>query len=81
MGFSLSGPNFDLIHDDIRPVYGMNLPASYAVQGRRSPSRSATFADSGVNAAWLVGWNDMPDFLTRINPSASDQVSTIDTRE
>lgn len=28
LGFSLGDPNFNLIHDDIRLVYGMNLPAS-----------------------------------------------------
>ena len=37
VGFSLSDPNFGLIHDDIRLVYGMNLPASCTVQGRRDP--------------------------------------------
>lgn len=31
IGFSLSDPNFNLIHDDIRLVYGMNVPASYTV--------------------------------------------------
>ena len=37
VGFSLSDPNFNLLHDDIRLVYGMNAPASYTVQGRRNP--------------------------------------------
>jgi len=46
VGFSLSDPNFNLIHDDIRLVYGMNLPASYTGAGRRNRSRSATFARS-----------------------------------
>jgi hypothetical protein len=27
VGFSLSDPNFNLLHDDIRLVYGMNVPA------------------------------------------------------
>jgi hypothetical protein len=32
-GFSLSDPNFNLLHDDIRLVYGMNVPASLPCKG------------------------------------------------
>ena len=70
VGFSLSDPNFNLIHGDIRLVYGMNLPASYTVQGRCNPVKERYLGSLGVNTVWLDSWNDMPDFLTRINPAA-----------
>ncbi|MEN4422127.1 SIR2 family protein [Mycobacteroides chelonae] len=79
VGFSLSDPNFNLIHDDIRLVYGMNLPASYTVQGRRNSVKERYLRSLGVNTVWLDSWNDMPDFLTRIKPSASVQAPTIET--
>lgn len=79
VGFSLSDPNFNLIHDDIRLVYGMNLPASYTVQGRRNPVKERYLGSLGVNTVWLDSWNDMPDFLTRINPSVPAPASTITT--
>jgi hypothetical protein len=69
LGFSLSDPNFNLLHDDIRFVYGMNLPASYTVQGRRNPVKDRYLRSLGVNTVWLDSWNEMPDFLTRINPA------------
>ncbi|WP_219070689.1 SIR2 family NAD-dependent protein deacylase [Candidatus Mycobacterium methanotrophicum] len=53
VGFSLSDPNFNLIHDDIRLVYGMNLPASYTVQGRRNPVKERYLGSLGVNTVWL----------------------------
>jgi hypothetical protein len=68
VGFSLSDPNFNLIHDDIRLVYGMNLPPSYTVQGRRNPIKDRYLRSLGVNTIWLDSWNDMPEFLTRIHP-------------
>ena len=71
VGFSLSDPNFNLLHDDIRLVYGMNVPASYAVQGRRNPVKDRYLRSLDVNTIWLDGWNDMPDFLMRINPAVS----------
>ena len=71
VGFSLSDPNFNLLHDDIRLVYGMNVPASYTVQGRRNPVKDRYLRSLDVNTVWLDGWNDMPDFLTRINPAFS----------
>lgn len=69
IGFSLSDPNFNLIHDDIRLVYGMNVPASYTVQGRRNPVKDRYLRSLDVNTIWIDGWNQMPDFLTRINPA------------
>ncbi|WP_165839825.1 SIR2 family NAD-dependent protein deacylase [Mycobacterium montefiorense] len=69
VGFSLSDPNFNLIHGDIRLVYGMNLPASYTVQGRRNPVKDRYLRSLAVNTVWLNSWNEMPDFLTRINPA------------
>lgn len=68
VGFSLSDPNFNLLHDDIRLVYGMNAPASYTVQGRRNPIKDRYLRSLDVNTIWLDSWNDLPDFLTRINP-------------
>lgn len=69
IGFSLSDPNFNLLHDDIRLVYGMNVPASYTVQGRRNPVKDRYLRSLDVNTIWLDGWNDMPQFLARINPA------------
>lgn len=71
VGFSLSDPNFNLLHDDIRLVYGMNVPASYTVQGGRNPVKERYLRSLGVNTIWLDSWNDLPDFLGRINPTAA----------
>jgi len=46
VGFSLSDPNFNLIHDDIRLVYGMNLPPLTQCRGAAIRSKSATFGRS-----------------------------------
>lgn len=70
VGFSLSDPNFGLLHDDIRTVYGMNLPASYTVQGRRDPVKQRYLLSMDINTIWLESWNQLPDFLTRIDPAA-----------
>ncbi|WP_185447176.1 SIR2 family NAD-dependent protein deacylase [Kribbella qitaiheensis] len=67
VGFSLSDPNFNTIHDDLRVVYGMNMPASYTVQGRRNTVKERYLRSLDVNTVWLNGWNELPDFLTRIN--------------
>ncbi len=76
VGFSLSDPNFNLLHDDIRLVYGMDVPASYTVQGRRNPVKERYLRSLDVNTIWLDSWNDLPDFLTRINPArAQDEKS------
>ncbi len=69
VGFSLSDPNFNAIHDDLRHVYGMNLPASFTVQGRRNTVKERYLRSLDVNTIWLDGWNDLPGFLKRINPS------------
>jgi hypothetical protein len=71
VGFSLSDPNFNLLHDDIRLVYGMNVPTSYTVQGRRNPVKDRYLRSLDVNTIWLDAWNDLPDFLTQINPTDS----------
>jgi hypothetical protein len=68
VGFSLTDPNFNAIHDDLRQVYGMNLPASYTVQGRRNTIKERYLRSLDVNTVWLDGWNDLPGLLLRINP-------------
>lgn len=68
VGFSLSDPNFNLLHDDIRLVYGLNVPASYTVQGRRNPVKERYLRSLDVSTVWLDTWNDLPGFLSRINP-------------
>jgi hypothetical protein len=67
VGFSLSDPNFNTIHDDLRLVYGMNMPASYTVQGRRNSVKERYLRSLDVNTIWLSGWNELPSFLARIN--------------
>ena len=69
VGFSLSDPNFGLIHDDIRLVYGLNVPPSYTVQGRRDPVIDRYLRSIDVNTIWLDGWNRLPDFLRRLAPA------------
>lgn len=69
IGFSLSDPNFNAIHDDLRLVYGMNMPVSYTVQGRRDRIKDRYLRSLDVNTVWLDGWNDLPGFLNRINSS------------
>jgi hypothetical protein len=71
VGFSLSDPNFGLLHDDIRLTYGMNVPASYSVQGRRDPVKERYLRSLDVNTIWLDGWNTLPDFLQRLRPSTT----------
>jgi len=71
VGFSLSDPNFNLLHDDIRLVYGMNIPASYTVQARRNPVKDRYLRSMDVNTIWLDSWNQLPDFLHRINPATA----------
>ncbi|MFI6827597.1 SIR2 family protein [Kribbella sp. NPDC050241] len=70
--FSLSDPNFNTIHDDLRLVHGMNMPASYTVQGRRNSIKERYLRSLDVNTVWLDGWNQLPDFLTRINPRSEE---------
>ena len=68
VGFSLSDPNFNLIHDDIRESLGMMAPVSYTVQGQHDPVKERYLTSLDVNTVWLDGWNDLPSFLQRINP-------------
>jgi hypothetical protein len=67
VGFSLTDPNFNLLHDDVRDALGMLAPVSYAVQGRHDPMKRRYLESLGVNAVWLGDWNYLPDFLRRIN--------------
>jgi hypothetical protein len=39
------------------------------VQGQRNPIRDRYLRSPDVNTIWLDSWNDMPGFLSRINPS------------
>jgi hypothetical protein len=55
--------------------YGMSLPASYAVQGRRNSIKERYLRSLDVNTIWLDGWNSLPDFLHRINPARDSQRS------
>ena len=55
VGFSLSDPNFNTIHDDLRLVYGINMPASYTVQGRRNAVKERYLRSLDVNTIWLHG--------------------------
>lgn len=71
VGFSLSDPNFNAIHDDLRLVYGMHMPVSYTVQARRNRTKDRYLRSLGVNTVWLDSWNDLPDLLTRIDPKAT----------
>jgi SIR2-like domain len=73
VGFSLSDPNFNLLHDDLRLTYGMNVPASYTVQGRRNPVKERYLRSLDVNTVWLDSWNDLPTFLARINPAGQPE--------
>ena len=72
VGFSLSDPNFGLLQDDIHLVYGMNMPASYTVQGRRDPVKQRYLLSMDVNTVWLDSWNQLPTFLERIAPAAGE---------
>lgn len=82
VGFSLSDPNFNLLHDDVRLLYGANMPSSYTVQGRRSPVKDRYLRSLDVNTIWLDGWNDLPRFLSllRIESDSEDHVEESDAR-
>ena len=71
VGFSLNDPNFNAIHDDLRLVYGMNMPVSYTVQARRNPVKDRYLRSLDVNTIWLDSWNDLPKLLSSINPQAA----------
>lgn len=68
VGFSLSDPNSNLPHDDVRESLGMLAPVSYTVQGWHDPVKERYLTSLDVNTVWLNGWNDVPGFLRRMNP-------------
>ncbi|RNM11736.1 SIR2 family NAD-dependent protein deacylase [Nocardioides pocheonensis] len=72
VGFSLSDPNFGLLYDDIRMVYEMNVPASYTVQARRDPVKQRYLMSMDINTIWLDGWNQLPQFLSRLSPTFAE---------
>jgi hypothetical protein len=76
VGFSLSDPNFNLLHDDIRESLGMLAPVSYTVQGGHDPVKERYHTSLGVNTVWLDGWNDLPGFWRQINPPPPTATST-----
>lgn len=69
VGFSLSDPNFNLIHDEARLVTGDNMPVRYVVQGHHDPVKSAYLRSMGVNTINLGWWEFLPQFLRAINPA------------
>ena len=68
VGFSLSDPNFTLIHDEARLATNDDMPIRYLVQGRRDPIREAYLRSMGVNTINLDWWESLPEFLSVINP-------------
>lgn len=68
VGFSLSDPNFTLIHDEARLATNDDMPVRYLVQGRRDPVKEAYLRSMGVNTITLDCWESLPQFLFAINP-------------
>ena len=68
VGFSLSDPNFTLIHDDARLATNDDMPIRYLVQGRRDLVKEAYLRSMGVNTITLDWWESLPEFLSAINP-------------
>ena len=68
VGFSLSDPNFTLIHDEARLATNDDMPVRYLVQGRRDPVKEAYLRSMGVNTITLDWWESLPQFLSAINP-------------
>ncbi len=71
VGYSLTDPNFNLIHDEVRLVMGANMPPSYLVQGERDAVREAYLRQLGVNVISLGNWIYLPQLLTAINPDVA----------
>ncbi len=69
IGFSLSDPNFSLIHDEVRLATGDDMPVRYVVHGRRDPVKEAYLRSMGVNTVTLDWWESLPQFLAEINPA------------
>ena len=68
VGFSLSDPNFMLIHDEARLATNDVMPVRYLVQGRRDLVKDAYLRSMGVNTITLDWWESLPQFLSAINP-------------
>lgn len=68
VGFSLSDPNFMLIHDEARLATNDVMPVRYLVQGRRDLVKEAYLRSMGVNTINLDWWHFLPEFLSAINP-------------
>ncbi len=73
VGYSLTDPNFNLIHDEVRLVMGGNMPPSYLVQGKRDVVREAYLRSLGVNVISLGNWNVLPQVFRALNPAISVQ--------
>jgi SIR2-like domain len=67
IGFSLTDPNFIMLHDEARMVMGGAMPASYIVQGRPDVLRDGYLRSLGMNTISLDWWEDLPQFFQRIN--------------
>ncbi len=68
VGFSLSDPNFTLIHDEARLATNDDMPVRYLVQARRDIIKEAYLRSMGVNTVTLDWWESLPEFLFAINP-------------
>ena len=68
VGFSLSDPNFTLIHDEARLATNDDMPVRYLVQGRKDIVKEAYLRSMGVNTITLDWWESLPQFLSAINP-------------
>lgn len=68
VGFSLSDPNFALIHDDVRLATHDDMPVRYLVQARRDPVKESYLRSMGVNTINLGRWGLLPSFISAINP-------------
>ena len=68
VGFSLSDPNFIMIHDEARLATNDDMPVRYLVQGRADPVKESYLRSMGVNTITLGWWEELPEFLSAINP-------------
>jgi hypothetical protein len=68
IGFSLTDPNFNLIHDEARLVMGTSMPVSYVVQGSSNAIKEAYLRSRGMNTISLDSWEELPQFFRAINP-------------
>ncbi len=68
VGFSLSDPNFTLIHDEARLATSDDMPVRYLVQGFTDSVKESYLRSMGVNTISLDWWESLPQFLAAINP-------------